>query len=267
MNFIDHAQAHGLLMRHAIPDAKWHRVPTVDKPRKRNGAYVFDGHRGAVRNWATMETFASWWDGNKSFLPQVFKPTDDAIRKQKAAAKLAQEMMNKAFVTTHNYLKCKGFPEAKGLVLDDELLIPMRDMETSELISLQRIKDDGNKRFLYGGRSKRGIFILNREHSRKEVWLCEGYATGLSIQAALKSLYRDAAVMVCFSAGNMVEVGRRLKSKFVVADHDASGTGQRCAEELSCRWGMSEREGEDANDLHQREGLAAVRALLLKVCK
>jgi putative DNA primase/helicase len=89
----------------------------------------------------------------------------------------------------------------------------------------------------------------------------------LSIQAALKSLYRDAAVMVCFSAGNMVEVGRRLKSKFVVADHDASGTGQRCAEELSCRWGMSEREGEDANDLHQREGLAAVRALLLRVCR
>ena len=106
---------------------------------------------------------------------------------------------------------------------------------------------------------------MNREYRWKEVWLCEGYATGLSIQAALKSLYRDAAVMVCFSAGNMVEVGRRLKSKFVVADHDA--TGQRVAEELSCRWGMSEREGEDANDLHQRGGLAAVRALLLRVCK
>jgi len=265
MSFVEHARAHGLVMREAIPDSRWHRVPTVDKPRKKNGAYVFDGRCGSVRNWATMETFAYWSDGNKSVTPQIFKLNDDEIRKQKEAAGVAQQMINKAFVTTHNYLKRKGFPDTKGLVLDEELLIPIRDMETSEVISVQKIKEDGNKRFLFGGRTKRGVFILNREYRWKEVWLCEGYATGLSIQAALKSLYRDAAVMVCFSAGNMVEVGRRLKSKFVVADHDA--TGQRVAEELSCRWGMSEREGEDANDLHQRGGLAAVRALLLRVCR
>ena len=42
MSFVAHAQAHGLIINHAIPDGRWHRVPTVDKPRKRNGAYIFE---------------------------------------------------------------------------------------------------------------------------------------------------------------------------------------------------------------------------------
>ena len=268
MSFIAHAQAHGLILNHAIPDGRWHRVPTTDKPRKRNGAYVFDGKAGSVRNWATMESFAFWSDGRRTAVPQMFTVNKDIEREQRAAAKRAQDLINRATMMHHGYLKSKGFPLAKGLVCDEELLIPMRDYQTYEVISVQRIKDDGTKRFMYQGRSKGAVFMLNREHQRKETWFVEGYATGLSVQAALKSLYRDAAVVVCFSAGNMGYVAKRMSGKrYVIADHDASGTGQRVAEELGVPWGMSEGEGEDANDLHSRAGLAAVRQLVLSVLK
>ena len=68
MSFVAHAQAHGLIINHAIPDGRWHRVPTVDKPRKRNGAYIFDGNSGVVKNWATMESFARYGEKVSQFI-------------------------------------------------------------------------------------------------------------------------------------------------------------------------------------------------------
>ena len=47
----------------------------------------------------------------------------------------------------------------------------------------------------------------------------------------------------------------------MVADHDESGTGQRAAESSYMPWVMPEMIG-DANDLHQSEGLLAVRSML-----
>jgi phage/plasmid primase-like uncharacterized protein len=41
-----------------------------------------------------------------------------------------------------------------------------------------------------------------------ERWLVEGYATGLSVRAALRELHREAQVVVCFSAFNLAHVGR-----------------------------------------------------------
>jgi hypothetical protein len=49
VNFSAFASAHGLRIRQVLDDGRWHRVPTDDKPRKRNGAYVFDGQSGAVQ--------------------------------------------------------------------------------------------------------------------------------------------------------------------------------------------------------------------------
>ena len=64
MNFIDYASVHGLQIDRLQGDNCWHRVRTNDKPHKRNGCYIFDGSRGALKNWATMESFATWPDGD-----------------------------------------------------------------------------------------------------------------------------------------------------------------------------------------------------------
>jgi hypothetical protein len=64
----------------------------------------------------------------------------------------------------------------------------------------------------------------------QERWLVEGYATGLSVRAALRELHRDAQVVVCFSAGNLAHVGKLVKElrpkAYVFADNDKSGAGE-----------------------------------------
>ena len=37
---------------------------------------------------------------------------------------------------------------------------------------------------------------------------CEGYATGLSIRAAMRAIKMRYTIYICFSAGNMKEVAR-----------------------------------------------------------
>jgi putative DNA primase/helicase len=48
----------------------------------------------------------------------------------------------------------------------------------------------------------------------------------------------------------------------VVADNDASGTGQKAAESIGLPWMMPDTIGQDFNDLHQSEGLGACVKLL-----
>jgi putative DNA primase/helicase len=257
MSFVAHAQAHGLMINYAIPDGKWHRVPTTDKPRKRNGAYLFDGNSGVVKNWATMDTFARY--GEK--VNQIIKYFDDSEERIKhaRAAKQAMALIKSAVVMNHPYLTAKGFPKATGLVVGEELIIPMRDYKTQVITGAQRIKGGGEKLFIPGSRAKGAVFVIGRG---SESWLVEGYATGLSVAAALKLMYRPAQVVVCFSAGNLGHVAERIGGRrFVVADHDGSGTGERVAVSSGLPWVMPEMVG-DANDLHQAQGLLAVRSML-----
>ena len=53
----------------------------------------------------------------------------------------------------------------------------------------------------------------------------------------------------------MAKVAAGLEPGLLIADNDASGTGQRVAEESGWKYWLSDRVGEDANDYHQRVGL------------
>jgi putative DNA primase/helicase len=282
MSFVAHAQAHGLILHDVIADGRWHRVPTEDHPRKKNGAYLFDGRGGVVRNWATMENFATWRDDAvarvgyaqwRSIRAQAH--ADEAERRARAQAK-ARDMVKSARlvvpqpskrirggysegVAAHPYLIAKGLPEQSGLVVGDCLLIPMHDCVSGELLGAQTISANGTKLFLPGTRAKGAVHRLGRG---SEVWLVEGYATGVSVQRALQRLYRPAEVVVCFSASNLTHVAGLLSGRrFVVADNDASGTGQRAAEATGLPRCMPPQVG-DANDLHQAHGEDAVRDML-----
>lgn len=263
MDFLDHARIHGLMISHLQADGRWHRVPTEDKPRKKNGAYLWNGQRGVVKNWATMEDFATFPPRGERFTPidqaalKASKARADklAAEARQIALKRASEDMLMSQTAGHPYLFRKGFPEATGRVLNGYLVIPMRDYRTDALVNVQKINPDGEKRFLTGGQSKGAIYKLGPAFA-KERWLVEGYATGLSVKAALDAMYRKAQVWVCFSAGNLLYVSQRIGgNRYVFADNDASGTGQRIAKETGLPWIMSPVEGEDANDLHQRAGI------------
>ena len=93
--------------------------------------------------------------------------------------------------------------------------------------------------------------------SGRKIILVEGYATGLSVHAAVKQMSPDACVMCCFSAGNIVHIAN-THGHFVMADCDSSKTGEKSAIETGLPWDMPSIEGMDWNDVHANDGLMRV---------
>lgn len=270
MTFIKFAESYGLIIDDLISDGRVHAVPTTDKRvSKKNGRYLFDGRYGWVQNWATMADIAVFKSENKV----VVKNNDAQIA---AAKKADQEKHEKAKVEAaaimaecvsdgHPYLTAKGFPEAVGLVHPSgDLIIPMRDCTAYGTINgVQRISLDGSKKFIFGTRAKGSIFKIGNWGQK---WLVEGLATGLSVHAALRDIRREAMVLVCFSAGNLVHVASKTKPPcFVFADNDESGVGQKAAESTGLPWGMPPKSGMDANDFYKKKGLRALVDVILSV--
>jgi len=75
------------------------------------------------------------------------------------------------------------------------------------------------------------------------------------VRLAFKQMKQRYTLHVCFSAGNMAKMAAGLEPGLLIADNDASGTGQRVAEESGWKYWLSDLVGEDANDYHQRVGL------------
>jgi putative DNA primase/helicase len=71
----------------------------------------------------------------------------------------------------------------------------------------------------------------------------------------MKQMKQRYTLHLCFSAGNMVKVASGLERGIVIADNDASGTGQEAAQKIGWPTWMSDRTGEDANDFHMRVGM------------
>lgn len=281
MTFIDFARAHGVDIDPArfYPSDKIRRCGTVDKPRSLNGSYLWDGERGWVFNWAdeartiwyqdpnakpwTPEEKRSWMEKRKA----ANADKDDVYER---AAQRAELVLKSAKMEKHGYLELKGFPDMEALVLEDHLLIPMRNVATNALQGYQAIHWDGIerkwiKKMLTGMRARNAVLYMG-DREASEAWLVEGYATGLSLHAALRSVGLKASVVVCFSAGNMVAVADQIKGrKFIYADNDESKTGEKSAIETGLPWTMSDTVGHDANDDHKKSGLFAVVAKIMKL--
>lgn len=198
----------------------------------------------------------------------------EEARKQRGyreAAIHSQQLMDACKIKPHYYLNAKGLPHSTGLVTnDDVLVIPMRNAETNALHGVQTIAwlpdtHQWEKKMTHGMRAKGAVLRLGNARA-KETFICEGYATGLSIEMALRQLRIQASVLICFSAGNLVHVAPMIKGVgYVVADNDKSLTGELSAKKTGLRYCMSDVLGEDANDYMQRAGLMALCAMLMNV--
>ena len=263
IDFATFARDHGLVIRHVIADGRVHRVPTVGHPRKRNGAYLFDGRSGWVQAWDLHAEAIPFRDTAKPTRPVMpAKGAVDESKAVRAAAEVkAREIVERCAYAGHPYLVRKGFPQECGLVdTDGRLVVPMRKATRyEEIVSVQHIAEDGTKRFLAGGAAKDAVHHIGR--GPLDI-LVEGYATGLSVRAAIRAMYQQARVVVCFSAGNLASVARLYKRARVIADHDASGAGEAAARKAGLPWAMPSDVGMDANDLMLRDGIGAVCDLL-----
>lgn len=295
MSFGLFAKACGMIVDHPKTDGKIHRCGTTEHPRSKNGAYAFDGVRGWAMAWdAGGET--QWYDDpnaqpwtedeKRAWLARRDVERAEQHRKHAQAAQRADAVIRSCAQSTHGYLRLKGFPDLRALVADqyerfeqradgswspviqpDVLVVPMRNLRTNALQGLQAIyrRDDAwVKEMTPGMRAKGAVLRLGRQNAHECV-LCEGWATGLSIEAAIKQMRIDASVLVCFSDSNMVFVAEALEGRFYTfADNDRSGAGERAAKAIGRPYCMAPTVGWDANDWHASEGLIPLCAALMK---
>jgi putative DNA primase/helicase len=230
------------------------------------------GDHAFVQNHATETEISVWHsDSDSAIDPNKARRAVEAAHrdireKQDKAAQKAGFILHQCQIGYHPYLEKKGFKEEQGNVWkkDDELLlvIPMR--VGHRLVGCQLIDSEGSKRFLSGQRTSEATFTMDNKGPHI---LVEGMATGLSVKAAMKALKRRYTLHICFSSGNLKKVAATLPKGFVVADNDASFTGERVAKEIGWPTWMPDTVGFDANDAHQRDGLFKFSQSLGKVIK
>jgi len=267
MDFLDFCRAHGILIQAMPPLGLWRRYPTEDHPRSRNGAVKFMGDVGFCQNHATQVSVSVWKPeapvkiDHRSLQEQIDRAARDTARRQAEASKKAAWILHQCQYASHEYLRKKGHAEEVGnvFVKDGEklLVIPMR--VNKNLVGVQLIDEAGGKKFLAGMRSAGAEYVID---NRGPHYLCEGYATALSLRAILKNYKRRYTIHVAFSAGNMLKIAATLPGGYVIADNDLSGTGERVAREIGWPYWMWHKPG-DCNDACLEEGLFQVGKSIL----
>ena len=258
-------------------DGKLHRFASDGRRGDDSGWYVLhlDGlPAGEFGCWRSVIKQTWHAKSGRTFTPEErrqHRERIEAMRRQRQAdeaerhrrtAEWAQRIWRDSTpADAHPYLVRKTVNSYGLRASGDELLVPMAT--DGEIVNVQRITPDGEKKFLPGGRVRGCYFAIGNPD--KTLCVAEGYATGASVHEAT-----GAAVAVAFSAGNLLAVAKGLRAKFpdvrivICGDHDAGGTGQHAALEAARAVGalvaIPATEGHDWNEVHKAEGLAAVRA-------
>lgn len=277
---------------------KWVKADTNGKNGKGDGRLICDDQRVTAHNWQLGETATVWLNGDRT--PEekrrYAEKRQDEQRDQRnralKASKTAEALIAAAKPGQHPYLARKGFAAERPLIIvagdvariGGDYLVP-EGARTAIVVpariglrvaSVQLIWGDGTKKFLFGG----GMGgAAHRIASGTDTWLCEGYATGLSLRMALKGLNRRDTVLVCFSAANIVKVAKSVQGRrWICADHDAPpnakpdqfgglGAGEFFALKAEAPYFMPPDEGMDVNDLHQAGGIFAVQRLIAQMIR
>lgn len=139
-----------------------------------------------------------------------------------------QSMAAKAALGQSEYLSSKGVGEAIFSMLPGgTLLLPLFD-ETEAVVAAQTITKGGDKKLLSGSAKKGAWHALSEADSVSRIVICEGLATGLSLQLMLP----DSCVIVALDAGNLAPVAQALHRKYpgnqiiIAADNDCNDKGQ-----------------------------------------
>lgn len=267
--FIDFAQSHGLIIENLVY-GRIARCKTTTHRTKRNGAYFFAGQWGWVQNWQTDDEINVWQDGTiqpeeiqKQIKQSKEKYAKDRAKSNAEAAKKARWILSQCRQELHAYLHNKGFPEMCANVWFKDgseplLVVPMY---TNKVISgCQLINTNGDKKFLSGQASKCAYFQIG---NGAQVFFVEGYASALSLQKILASLKISYRIIVCFSAGNLLNLAKGSNG-FVIADNDESKAGEKAATDSGCSWWMPPTVGHDINDYHREKGIFTVSQDLKK---
>ncbi len=153
----------------------------------------------------------------------------------------------------HPYLARKGIAvHATRITSDGRLMAPLYTPE-GKLASIQYIDQDGGKLYHSGGQTGGCFWMVGTMDEPGVLYIAEGFATAATINEIT-----NRPCVVAYSASNLVPVTGSMREKHgatqeivIVADNDASGTGQKYADQASAKYGarvvMPPIDG-DAND-------------------
>jgi putative DNA primase/helicase len=274
---------------------KWINTDTLaGKNGKGDGRVIIQEHYVTAWNWQTNEKATVWLQDGLSVKEQRAVAQSVARSKARAekdaarAAGMAKDLMAAATLSTHPYLVAKGFRDEQAMVVPaaavratvGDYIVPAASMTAiliparrrNDVTSAQLIWEDGTKKFLFGGEMGGAS---HRIATGAYTWLCEGYATGLTVRRALKGLKVRATILCCFSASNIVSVARQVSGRvFIAADNDpipksnpfnGLGTGEHYSRKTGLPFGMPPDVGADFNDMEQNDGIFAVQRVLTAV--
>ncbi|VVQ07849.1 hypothetical protein PS934_03265 [Pseudomonas fluorescens] len=228
---------------------------------------------------------------------QVERNREQALEDQSKAAELAAQLVSNATQPKNNpYLMRKGIeagaelleisadkaclilgyaPQSSGGFLTGEqwLLAPIRKLvgDSLRVVSVELIDLDGRKTSLLGQGTRSGGFVMlgAETASPEKLVIVEGVATGLSV---LEST--GLPVFCALSCNNLLNVAKALQRRWpnveivVGADLLKDGSGPHpdavkaamAVRALLAVPVFCDKSGDDFNDLHQHEGVDAVRS-------
>jgi phage/plasmid primase-like uncharacterized protein/KaiC/GvpD/RAD55 family RecA-like ATPase len=139
----------------------------------------------------------------------------------------------------HPYLQRKGIKTHGARITGDgRLMVPLYNPD-GELSSIQYIDHQGGKLYHPGGQTGSMYWLVGSMDDATTLYIAEGFATAATIAEVT-----GQPCAVAYSASNLVPVTGILKQGHptldicIVADHDASGVGQRYAEQASAKFGV-----------------------------
>lgn len=228
MTFPDFCRSLGIIPPEHFTIGKWQRCATITHERKRNASIKLDdsGRIGWAVNFETGKSAETWSDGNAVERTAEERARDNAALSERIAKRRGEEMLgimrarHAYHVATplrfanHEYLRRKrlDMTGCAGIKVDAEGALVIPKQRDGKLVSIERIWPDGTKKSAYQAPSKGASFKVWRPGASVTI-LCEGFATGLTIFAAVP----QAVVIVCFSASNLIEVAKREEWKGMVA--------------------------------------------------
>lgn len=219
-----------------IDDGQIHRFPSNGKRGDDAGWYVFhsDGiaagvfgcwRLGLVRDWCSKSSATMTPVERESHRKRVeamqAQREAETIRRHAFAAKLAKQIWNDAepVDAEHPYLVDKNVHQHGLRHMDDKLIFQYGGSDPSlrnkrdalivplyndgDLVNLQFITPDGEKRPLIGGKMKGSYSPIGKAQPGQIIYVCEGWATGATIHQ-----HTGTAVLCAMNAGNLMDVAR-----------------------------------------------------------
>lgn len=166
----------------------------------------------------------------------------EIIRQHQVASETVEQIWSNASPASseHPYLANKGIGvHGARITGDGRLMVPLYDQDGS-LSSLQYIAHDGGKLYHPGGQTGGKFWQLGSLDEPGPLYVAEGFATAATIHETT-----NRPCIVAYSASNLVPVTGKLREMHgaaqeivIVADNDASGVGQRYAEQASAKYGV-----------------------------